>query len=146
LSKKIHTIAIIEKIISIYHKLLNSGYKMPTPTEQLRIPSHDSYHGQGPEFCQHCGVKIEANVVECWNCKAPINDLSKTTSFLPEFLRPKQKVGTLDLFAGIMVLVVWVAASGWIISSYGISWGIVVGIACSGCFLWLCSVWLSEVY
>jgi hypothetical protein len=46
-----------------------------------------------------------------------------------EFLRPKQKVGTLDLFAGIMVLVVWVAASGWIISSYGISWGIVVGIA-----------------
>lgn len=97
-----------------------------TPKE----PAHDTYHGKGAEFCQHCGVKLEANAVKCWNCSAPIKeDLIKKIISIPEFLKPKKQLKFLDLFAGAMITLIWIATTYGALTSYAITWPIVIGLA-----------------
>jgi hypothetical protein len=48
---------------------------------------------------------------------------------LPKWLKPNQEVKLLDAFAGALVFVLWVAATGWMLSSFGFSWGFVAGLA-----------------
>ena len=47
---------------------------------------------------------------------------------LPAWLKPKQ-VKPLDIFAGAMTFLVWIAVSGWLLSSFALSWGLVAGVA-----------------
>jgi hypothetical protein len=59
--------------------------------------------------------------------EAPIQPQKTLT--IPEFLKPKHKISPLDYFAGAMTFIIWVAISGWLIQSFGLTWGLTVGLA-----------------
>ena len=92
-------------------------------------PPHYTPHGTGPEYCQYCGVKLDANAVKCWNCNAPIKQPKKPALIaLVEVLKPKNKSAS-TMFAGAMVLVIWIAATGWMLTNFELTWITVIGIA-----------------
>jgi Mg2+ and Co2+ transporter CorA len=54
----------------------------------------------------------------------------------PAWLKPKQQIKPLDAFAGAMGTLIYLAASGWILSSFSVSWGLIAGLS---------GLWLSFV-
>jgi len=78
-----------------------------------------------PLVCQHCGAKLKPNWTRCNNCGAPVTP--KTQYKIPEWIKPHQ-THALDFFAGLAIFVIWIAASGWMLSAYGLSWGSIIGL------------------
>lgn len=83
---------------------------------------------KSPFECANCGRPKEKGGLVCRYCGAPVEQ-PKPLLKIPEFLKLKTPIKILDAFAGLMVFVVWVAASGWILNSFSLSWGLVVGLA-----------------
>jgi hypothetical protein len=82
-------------------------------------PLHYTPHGKGAEYCQQCGVKLDAGAIQCWNCKNQIKTVPKQ----------KRKIHFLDAFAGIMILIIWIATTAWALQSFGFSWALTIGLA-----------------
>jgi hypothetical protein len=92
-------------------------------------PLHYTPHGEGIEYCQYCGAKLDAQAVKCWNCNAPIKQPKKPALIaLIEILKPKNKSAS-TVFAGAMVLVIWIAATGWMLTNFELNWITVIGLA-----------------
>lgn len=91
-------------------------------------PLHYTNHGTGLEYCPFCGVKIDADTIQCWNCKAHLTD-RKLDLKIPKFLKPKKPIKPLDAFAGSMVFIIWLAATGWILQSYALDFILAIEIA-----------------
>ena len=47
----------------------------------------------------------------------------------PSWLKPNHPIKFLDGLAGTLVLSIWLAASGWILQSFGLSWGSAIALA-----------------
>jgi hypothetical protein len=47
----------------------------------------------------------------------------------PAWLKPKQQIKLLDAFAGAMATLIYLAASGWILSSFSVSWSLIAGLS-----------------
>lgn len=93
--------------------------------------NHNQYLWQvddRPQYCAYCGEKFDSTVNphKCWGCGAPITE--PFFKRIPECLKPK-KFSPLDWFAGSMIFTVWVAATGWALTSYALSWGLIAGLA-----------------
>jgi hypothetical protein len=82
-------------------------------------PKHYTPHGKGAEYCQKCGVKLDADAIQCWSCKTQIKEPQK----------PKRKIYFLDAFAGAMILIIWLATTAWALQSYGFSWALTIMLA-----------------
>ena len=61
----------------------------------------------------------------CNNCGAPVETQTKTA--LPTWIKPHQ-AHALDFFAGIIVFVMWLAATAWMLSSFGVTYSSVIGL------------------
>lgn len=59
--------------------------------------------------------------------KTITNSVNRIINLLPS--GNSQKIGLLDGFGGFLVFAIWVAMSGWVLSSFGLSWGSVVALA-----------------
>ena len=79
-----------------------------------------------PLVCQHCGAKLKQNWTHCNNCGAPITP--KTQYKIPAWIKPHH-IHPLDAFAGAMTFIIWLAATGWIIQSFHLGYGTIIGLA-----------------
>ena len=79
-----------------------------------------------PLVCTHCGAKLKPNWTKCNNCGAPVMPQAKQP-IIPEWIKPHQ-AHALDFFAGIVVFVMWLAATAWMINVYGLSYGSIIGL------------------
>jgi rRNA maturation endonuclease Nob1 len=78
--------------------------------------------------CFHCGRLMDLDAKVCPYCGAPVEP-KKPRIVIPDWINPHEKIHPLDAFAGLMVAVIWLAASGWILSSYALSWGLIIFFA-----------------
>ena len=71
-------------------------------------------------------LSISGNITRT---NAPIKEPKKPAlKMLVDVLKPKNK-STSTLFAGAMVLVIWIAATGWMLTNFELTWITVIGIA-----------------
>ena len=80
-----------------------------------------------PLVCTHCGAKLQPKWTRCNMCGAPV--MLKQQYTTPKAVDQKHRMGLLDLVAGAFVTVIWFAASGWILQSFILSWGLVIELA-----------------
>ncbi|MFA5366211.1 MAG: hypothetical protein WC325_13600, partial [Candidatus Bathyarchaeia archaeon] len=73
-------------------------------------------------------AKLDAKATKCWNCSAPINEIEKTEPAEQPVIK-KKKPHILDLFTGAMLTIIWITATGWIATTYGVTWMSIIGLA-----------------
>jgi hypothetical protein len=54
---------------------------------------------------------------------------TKKQHSLPTWIKPKHEIRLLDAFAGIVTLIVWLAATGWIIQSFSLTYASIIGLS-----------------
>jgi predicted RNA-binding Zn-ribbon protein involved in translation (DUF1610 family) len=87
--------------------------------------------------CLHCGQPIVRSDKVCRFCGAPIQQ--DKAQLLKEVFKAK-KPSLFDALTVGLLLVIWLAASGWIVTVYGVSWASIIGLA----IFWLVFVFIAQ--
>jgi len=80
-----------------------------------------------PLVCVYCGGKLKPQYTKCPNCGAAVKP--KTQYKIPDWIKPKHSIHFLDAFAGVVTFIIWLAATGWIIQSFHLTYGTLIGLA-----------------
>ena len=77
--------------------------------------------------CMYCDKPIVKSDKVCRFCGAQIE--WTITQSVTEFIKPKKPINIFDALVAIIIFAIWFAASGWIISTYNLSWGLGLALA-----------------
>jgi hypothetical protein len=88
--------------------------------------------------CANCDRPIIEDDVVCRFCGAPIQQ--RKIQRVKEFIARKKQLNIFDVLAAIIIFVIWFTASGWIVSTYSLSWGLGLALA----ILWLFFIFIEE--
>ena len=105
-------------------------YKQEITQPQPEQPKQPEPKTEPLKQCANCGrYTLKPMDITCSFCGAPVEP-KKPLFRIPDWIKPPHQIHALDVFAGIMVTIIWIAASAWMFTTFGFSWGLVIGFAC----------------
>ena len=99
-------------------------------------------YGEGATYCKYCGGKIDPEIIQCPNCQRILEETVAEEEYTedsnPENFAPSEEKQTklFQIISTGFALTVWLAVSGWMLTSFPIDWFTITALA----IFWLVSI------